>query len=139
MEFPTITVCPLYDHETFMNVTVDTNNQIASLEDHFIKLMFNKTVYTVANISGLVSRVVFPNAESPIPHACVRVSPQRPITPGLHNQVSQILIQDHNQVALYSNIGVCTSHTKKVLLMLLYLGTISFEFNWHILLVYNPP
>ena len=89
MDFPTITACPLYDHETFLkNSSYDANTLIASLEDHFVRIKFNNTVYTTANSTGLVSRVVYPNANSLLPHACVRFTPGGPITPGLHNQVS---------------------------------------------------
>ena len=88
MYIPTITACPLYDHETFLNSSHDASTLIATLEDHFVRLKFNNTVYTAANSSGLVSRVVYPNANSLLPHACVRFTPGGPITPGLHNPVS---------------------------------------------------
>ena len=96
IDFPTITACPLYYHDTFLNnPSVDANAQIASLEDHFVQINFNKTYYTAANSSGLVSRVVYPNAQSSLPNSCVRVTPQAPMTPGLHNPVSQFWPRFH--------------------------------------------
>ena len=95
MDFPTVTACPLYDSETLVNSQTDENFQMASLEDQFVSLRVdvNKTYYTLANSSGLVSRVVYPNTLSSLPQSCVRVTLENPMKPGLHNPVSQICLR----------------------------------------------
>lgn len=92
MDFPTVTACPLYDSETFLNSSTDENAQMASLEEQFVLAIVSNTYYTAANSSGMVSRVVYPNTHSSLPHSCVRVTIETPMKPGLHNPVSQSVL-----------------------------------------------